>query len=166
MLAHRFARLRVGQSITGHHVDDLQPGRRVLVTPAGARIQSKPGPRHRLETTGQYQIDLSCLDLRGCGHDRSHPRRAHHVDGESVNVFGDAGEKRRLAGYQLAVSSSQDVAHDHEIELVAVDPRSFDRGLHHRGRQLGRGQILEGTTKAADGRADCGNDIDHSGGSY
>ena len=65
-----------------------------------------------------------------------------------------------LAARVHALPRRQDVADDHLVDLLGIDPGALEDGLAHRGPQVGRGYVLQRTAERPDRRTQRGGDHD------
>lgn len=65
----------------------------------------------------------------------------------------DAGGEGRLPGHQLPMASPQNVAHNHQVEILTVDAGPPESGGHDRTSQGGRGQVPKSAAKPTDSRS-------------
>ena len=109
------------------------------------------GQAHVLHTTGEHDFSRAGFDGVG-GHVQGFGAGgADHVERPGVDVFGNAGEKGRLAGRVLALTGLKDVAHDDFFDLFGVDAGPLEGFDHGDGAKLARRDLGQGAKITADG---------------
>ena len=111
------------QAVVHHRIDHLG----VAQAGAEARLRDEiRGLGHRLHAAGHDDLDLAGADeLVGQG-DRIEAGQAHLIDGDGRHLLRDATFDGRLTGCDLARAGLQDLAHDHVVDVFALDAGTLE----------------------------------------
>src|SRR5690606_666444 len=109
---------------------------------------------HAFHATGQEQLTFAGLHRAGRVENGSQTRAAQAVDGDTGDFLGQAGQQAGVAGDVAGVFTGLvGVAHDDVFVVLAVEGVAGDHGADHLGQQVVRTHRGQGTSVAAEGRA-------------
>ena len=112
------------------------------------------GHTHALHAAGNHHLGIARTDGLGGQHHRLEAGAADLVDGQGLDLPGQAGHHRGLLGRVLAVTAGQDLAHDALVDRFLVDPGPADGLGDDQTAQLGGAHVRQGAVEAAQGGSD------------
>jgi hypothetical protein len=114
----------------------------------GAAVRAHRHPRHRFNPAADGELRLAALDLRRRHVDGLKRRRAEAVDVNPGGRFGKAGVHHRRSGdHRALLADRRDAAHDHVVDLRGVERVAVADRFEHLGRELDRGDLVEGAVR-------------------
>ena len=112
---------------------------------------------------GNNDVSIACFDHLGSHVHAVQTGTAHHVDGDSRGLDGQASLQSSLTSDVLAQTGLNDAAHVDMIDLLGSDVCTVQSFLDDDGAQLNCGNVGQGAAELADSgtACRCDNDLFH-----
>ena len=139
-----------------HHQIDERPVAELVAEPRLRERERRV--RHRLHTAGDDDVVVACADHLVGDLDRPDARRADLVDRVGRHLDRQPRADRRLPRRRLAGAGLEHLAHDHVLDVGALEPGSLDGSANGDRSELGRRLRRKRAAETPEGRADGGDD--------
>ena len=146
---------RRAQPVPDHQVDERPVAHPVALSRLRQRVRRV---RHRLHAAGDDDLDVAGADHRVGDLDRADRGGADLVHRVGRDVDRDPGADRRLARRSLSGAGLQHLAHDHVVDLAALEADALEARADRDRAELGRGIRGEAAVELAERRPDRGDD--------
>ncbi len=146
----------VPQAVLQHGVDHLE------LAHLGAVAQMRGVRRlaHALLTAHHHDRGVAVADRLPAEGDGAQAGAAELIDAQRGLLDRNARIDRGLAGRVLALTGTQDLAHDDFVDFLGLDLGALQRALDGDLAQIMSRHSAEGAIERADGRARCARDDD------